>query len=199
MESTIRKNRFGERVKDKASVPYDAWKPRTTVVLHQKSLRHHRSSVTRHNRSRRRRRHRSSNLHLLRYHGCWFGSLHRSRLRSFYQWVFFLSLIDLNSISSSFWVFVSNYCWFWMWIAALCPLYYYYQRHPVNYLLLGVFTLSLSFVVGLSCAFTSGKILLIPFLFFPFAINSFYCNSDYYDDFIFHIVCYLVSIWDILF
>ncbi|RVW54686.1 Protein LIFEGUARD 4 [Vitis vinifera] len=38
----------------------------------------------------------------------------------------------------------------------LCPLYYYHQRHPVNYLLLGVFTVSLAFVVGLTCAFTSG-------------------------------------------
>ncbi|XP_008775649.1 protein LIFEGUARD 2-like [Phoenix dactylifera] len=42
----------------------------------------------------------------------------------------------------------------------LCPLYYYYQTHPVNYLLLGVFTVSLSFVVGLTCAFTSGKVIL---------------------------------------
>ncbi|GLT77077.1 hypothetical protein SLA2020_486950 [Shorea laevis] len=42
----------------------------------------------------------------------------------------------------------------------LCPLYYYHQRHPVNYLLLGVFTISLAFVVGLTCAFTSGKVIL---------------------------------------
>ncbi|GAU35613.1 hypothetical protein TSUD_30300 [Trifolium subterraneum] len=42
----------------------------------------------------------------------------------------------------------------------LCPLYYYYQKHPVNYLLLAVFTLSLSFVIGLSCAFTSEKVIL---------------------------------------
>ncbi|CBI28738.3 unnamed protein product, partial [Vitis vinifera] len=42
----------------------------------------------------------------------------------------------------------------------LCPLYYYHQRHPVNYLLLGVFTVSLAFVVGLTCAFTSGKVIL---------------------------------------
>ncbi|KAK6164637.1 hypothetical protein DH2020_001501 [Rehmannia glutinosa] len=42
----------------------------------------------------------------------------------------------------------------------LCPLYYYYQRHPVNYFLLGVFTLSLAFAVGLTCAFTSGKVIL---------------------------------------
>ncbi|KAJ9188089.1 hypothetical protein P3X46_003482 [Hevea brasiliensis] len=42
----------------------------------------------------------------------------------------------------------------------LCPLYYYHQKHPVNYLLLGIFTISLSFAVGLTCAFTSGKVIL---------------------------------------
>ncbi|KAL2238833.1 BI1-like protein [Sesamum indicum] len=42
----------------------------------------------------------------------------------------------------------------------LCPLYYYYQRHPVNYFLLGVFTLALAFAVGLTCAYTSGKVIL---------------------------------------
>ncbi|CAA6662770.1 unnamed protein product [Spirodela intermedia] len=45
-------------------------------------------------------------------------------------------------------------------LIVLCPLYYYHQRHPVNYLLLAVFTLSLSFSVGLTCAFTSGKVIL---------------------------------------
>ncbi|KAA8543280.1 hypothetical protein F0562_021225 [Nyssa sinensis] len=42
----------------------------------------------------------------------------------------------------------------------LCPLYYYHQRHPVNFVLLGIFTVSLAFVVGLTCAFTSGKVIL---------------------------------------
>ncbi|XP_008786054.1 protein LIFEGUARD 4-like [Phoenix dactylifera] len=42
----------------------------------------------------------------------------------------------------------------------LCPLYYYHQRHPVNFLLLGLFTVSISFAVGLTCAFTSGKVIL---------------------------------------
>ncbi|KAL8138991.1 hypothetical protein V2J09_004992 [Rumex salicifolius] len=42
----------------------------------------------------------------------------------------------------------------------LCPLYYYHQRHPVNYLLLGIFTITLAFAVGLTCAFTSGKVIL---------------------------------------
>ncbi|KAK4742811.1 hypothetical protein SAY87_000812 [Trapa incisa] len=42
----------------------------------------------------------------------------------------------------------------------LCPLYYYHQKHPVNYLLLGIFTISLAFAIGLTCAFTSGKVIL---------------------------------------
>ncbi|WOK91564.1 hypothetical protein Cni_G00255 [Canna indica] len=42
----------------------------------------------------------------------------------------------------------------------LCPLYYYYQHHPWNYILLGIFTVSISFAVGLTCAFTSGKVIL---------------------------------------
>ncbi|XP_051118647.1 protein LIFEGUARD 2-like [Andrographis paniculata] len=43
---------------------------------------------------------------------------------------------------------------------ALCPLYYYYQKHPLNYFLLGLFTVSLSFAIGLTCAYTSGKVIL---------------------------------------
>ncbi|GMP99711.1 hypothetical protein CsSME_00047074 [Camellia sinensis var. sinensis] len=39
----------------------------------------------------------------------------------------------------------------------LCPLASYHQRHPVNYFLLGLFTISIAFAVGLTCAFTSGK------------------------------------------
>ncbi|KAJ3669898.1 hypothetical protein LUZ60_010222 [Juncus effusus] len=42
----------------------------------------------------------------------------------------------------------------------MCPLYYYHQKHPVNLLLLSLFTVSISFAVGMSCAFTSGKIIL---------------------------------------
>jgi len=42
----------------------------------------------------------------------------------------------------------------------LCPLSYYHQRHPVNYLLLAIFTASLAFSVGLTCAFTSGAVIL---------------------------------------
>ncbi|KAI3749423.1 hypothetical protein L2E82_20035 [Cichorium intybus] len=42
----------------------------------------------------------------------------------------------------------------------LCPLYYYHQRHPINYVLLAIFTVSLAFAIGLTCAFTSGKVIL---------------------------------------
>ncbi|OMO77663.1 Bax inhibitor 1-related protein [Corchorus capsularis] len=44
----------------------------------------------------------------------------------------------------------------------ICLLACYHQKHPVNYLLLGVFTVSVAFAVGLTCAFsfTSGKVIL---------------------------------------
>ncbi|KAL9239697.1 hypothetical protein vseg_013995 [Gypsophila vaccaria] len=42
----------------------------------------------------------------------------------------------------------------------LCPLYYYHQKHPLNYLLLGIFTIALAFSLGLTCASTSGKVIL---------------------------------------
>ncbi|CAL9076964.1 unnamed protein product [Musa acuminata var. zebrina] len=45
-------------------------------------------------------------------------------------------------------------------LIVLCPLYYFHQRHPVNLLLLGLFTVSFSFAVGMSCAFTDGKVIL---------------------------------------
>ncbi|XP_044336248.1 protein LIFEGUARD 2 [Triticum aestivum] len=44
--------------------------------------------------------------------------------------------------------------------AVLCPLYIYRQKHPVNLLLLGVFTVAISSAVGMTCAFTSGKVIL---------------------------------------
>ncbi|KAF5191196.1 Lifeguard-like protein [Thalictrum thalictroides] len=45
-------------------------------------------------------------------------------------------------------------------LIVLIPLSCYYQRHPVNLLLLTVFTAGLSLAVGLTCAFTSGKAIL---------------------------------------
>ncbi|KAF4358718.1 hypothetical protein F8388_013671 [Cannabis sativa] len=42
----------------------------------------------------------------------------------------------------------------------LWPLYVYQQKHPLNFIFLGLFTLSLSLTVGVSCANTDGKIVL---------------------------------------
>ncbi|XP_073145282.1 protein LIFEGUARD 2-like [Henckelia pumila] len=42
----------------------------------------------------------------------------------------------------------------------LCPLHSYHRRHPLNYFLLGLFTVTLAFPVGLTCAYTSGKVIL---------------------------------------
>ncbi|XP_026405509.1 protein LIFEGUARD 2-like isoform X2 [Papaver somniferum] len=42
----------------------------------------------------------------------------------------------------------------------LCLLACFHQKHPVNFILLGIFTVAVSMSVGLSCALTSGKIIL---------------------------------------
>ncbi|KAH7297934.1 hypothetical protein KP509_25G019600 [Ceratopteris richardii] len=42
----------------------------------------------------------------------------------------------------------------------MVPMYFYRQKHPVNLLLLALFTIVLSLSVGFSCAFTSGEIVL---------------------------------------
>ena len=41
--------------------------------------------------------------------------------------------------------------------AVLCPLYYYHQKHPINLVLLALFTISISVTIGITCAFTKGK------------------------------------------
>ncbi|KAK3126517.1 hypothetical protein QOZ80_7AG0557800 [Eleusine coracana subsp. coracana] len=46
-------------------------------------------------------------------------------------------------------------------LIVLCPLYFYHQKHPVNLILLGLFTIAISFAVGMTCAFTSGKVILL--------------------------------------
>lgn len=45
-------------------------------------------------------------------------------------------------------------------LIVLWPLSYYYQKHPVNLILLTIFTTALAFAIGLTCAFTKGKIIL---------------------------------------
>jgi hypothetical protein len=41
--------------------------------------------------------------------------------------------------------------------AVMFPLHYYHQKHPVNLILLAIFTIAISFAVGMTCAFTSGN------------------------------------------
>lgn len=67
---------------------------------------------------------------------------------------------------SSFLIFVSLISF-----AALCPLYCYHKKYPLNYFLLSIFTISLSFLIGLTCAFVSGKSSKINlYLFFCFQL-----------------------------
>ncbi|KAH9561072.1 hypothetical protein CY35_06G143300 [Sphagnum magellanicum] len=42
----------------------------------------------------------------------------------------------------------------------MCPLYYYHQSHPINLILLGLFTVAISLTVGIICALTDGIIVL---------------------------------------
>ncbi|KFK22589.1 hypothetical protein AALP_AAs43532U000100 [Arabis alpina] len=42
----------------------------------------------------------------------------------------------------------------------LCPLLIFAKKHPYNLIMLALFTLSMSFAVGLCCSFTKGKIVL---------------------------------------
>jgi len=45
-------------------------------------------------------------------------------------------------------------------LVLLWPMYVYQQKHPLNFIFLGLFTLSLSLTVGVSCANTEGKLVL---------------------------------------
>lgn len=40
--------------------------------------------------------------------------------------------------------------------AVMCPLYAYAKRHPINFVLLGLFTIAIAFGVGMTCAFVKG-------------------------------------------
>ena len=39
----------------------------------------------------------------------------------------------------------------------MCALAAFHKHHPVNLILLGMFTLTIAFTMGLSCAFVKGK------------------------------------------
>ncbi|KAI7998831.1 Protein LIFEGUARD 4 [Camellia lanceoleosa] len=43
----------------------------------------------------------------------------------------------------------------------LCPLYAFHKQHPVNLILLMMFTIAIAFAVGLSCSFSKGRIVLL--------------------------------------
>ncbi|KAK9289204.1 hypothetical protein L1049_017678 [Liquidambar formosana] len=45
-------------------------------------------------------------------------------------------------------------------IVLLWPMYVYQQKHPLNFIFLGLFTVCMSFTVGVSCANTDGRIVL---------------------------------------
>ncbi|KAH1258342.1 Protein LIFEGUARD 2 [Glycine max] len=62
-------------------------------------------------------------------------------------------LIKRFSYEEQIWASVSLY-------ADIINLFYYHQKHPLNYILLFIFTVTLAFAVGLTCTFTSGGIIL---------------------------------------
>ncbi|XP_077218476.1 BI1-like protein [Tasmannia lanceolata] len=45
-------------------------------------------------------------------------------------------------------------------IVLLCPLYHYQQKHPLNFIFLGLFTVFMSLSVGIACANTKGRLVL---------------------------------------
>ncbi|CAI9781200.1 unnamed protein product [Fraxinus pennsylvanica] len=42
-------------------------------------------------------------------------------------------------------------------LIVLCPLYFYRQKHPFNFFLLGIFMVAFGFALGVVCAYYSGK------------------------------------------
>uniref|UniRef100_A0A1D1XZA9 BI1-like protein n=1 Tax=Anthurium amnicola TaxID=1678845 RepID=A0A1D1XZA9_9ARAE len=57
-------------------------------------------------------------------------------------------------------------------LVLLCPLYHYQQKHPLNFVFLGLFTLSLSLTVGVACANTQGKIVLEALIITSVVVSS---------------------------
>ncbi|XP_058071017.1 protein LIFEGUARD 2-like [Magnolia sinica] len=58
---------------------------------------------------------------------------------------------------ASIWVFFAI---FFFSLIVLFPLRAYHQKHPWNFLLLALFTVSISFLVGVACSFSGGKAIL---------------------------------------
>ncbi|KAL3626194.1 BI1-like protein [Castilleja foliolosa] len=69
--------------------------------------------------------------------------------------VLYTPINDLLRDNSGFLLFLVFLPFILLW-----PLYVYQQKHPLNFIFLGLFTASLSITVGVSCANTEGRIVL---------------------------------------
>ena len=159
MEQAISEEWRGGR--SEASIPNDAWKPRAPVGLHSQDLFDHNRPIVSHNSRCRNSGFCPSDRSLLRQQWGRPRSLHRNHHHSLHRYVLLLLFqLFCFSIFSLEVLLIFDYdffFFFWGLVLVLCPLFYYHQKHPVNYVLLGIFTVSLAFAVGLTCAFTSGK------------------------------------------
>lgn len=64
-----------------------------------------------------------------------------------------LSSVIVSSISRLFFFSLTSFLIFY---AVMIPLYHYQHKHPHNFVFLGLFTLCLSFSIGVACANTQG-------------------------------------------
>lgn len=178
VESTLRK--IGCREQGQPSPTDDAWEPWTALVHHPKSLLHICYPVAGHHHCRhlfshnQRRLHSQSRTHIHLFYHC-----------VFYQCVFYPLCLWILFHLFVFSFFTNDCCLFCMMIVAFCSHYYHRQNDHVNYLLHGVFTLSMSFLIGLSCTFTNGMTLTISSQFFSTYDHSFiwawkYLFTSYY-------------------
>lgn len=67
------------------------------------------------------------------------------------MWVKFLIL---------FFFLLGNWYMFFFSFVVICPLFAYRKRHPWNFILLVLFTILLSFTVGVACAFSKGTVII---------------------------------------
>ncbi|XP_057959114.1 protein LIFEGUARD 4-like [Malania oleifera] len=54
----------------------------------------------------------------------------------------------------------------------VCILSCFHNRHPLNFILLGLFTIAMAFVIGMACAFTHGKIVMLAVILTSVAVVS---------------------------
>lgn len=65
---------------------------------------------------------------------------------------------------------------FVLFLAVMVPLYHYQHKHPHNFVYLGLFTLCLSFSIGVACANTQGWFSFLC----KFKLVSSTANSTFY-------------------